>query len=273
MMMTRVQTLFDQVQQVRRQQNRRAGAAARDDRLAHPADAERVEARSAARRTAAPTASPHQAARDDHLLPHAARQLAGQRPLLAVQLELVDERLRARARSRRRGRAAPISRRCSSTVRYSNRCGSSGMNASRRLASMRRRVGADRSRRSARVPVGRPAGCPPASAASSSCRRRWDRSGRRFRRPRRRTTGRRRRRRRAVGARQVLDGDRHGCVRLRGFGGTNLRGYACIRAQSAPAESQEPRAQPPVPVAPAQCAEEHPHRHRRQRPGRRQDRR
>src|SRR5262249_29549305 len=36
-------------------------------------------------------------------------------------------------------------------------------------------------------------------------------------------------------------------------------------------ESEEPRAQPAVPVAAPQRAEEHPHRHRRQRSGRRED--
>jgi len=35
---------FDQMQEVRRQQNRRAGARPRHDGLAHPADAERIEA-------------------------------------------------------------------------------------------------------------------------------------------------------------------------------------------------------------------------------------
>src|SRR2546422_7915916 len=37
----------------------------------------------------------HQTARDDHLLPHAARQLARQRALFAGELELLNQRLRA----------------------------------------------------------------------------------------------------------------------------------------------------------------------------------
>ncbi len=66
---------LDQVQQVRRQENRGAGARARDDRLAHAADADRIEpgqrlVEQQRRRVA------HQAAGDHDLLPHAARQLA-----------------------------------------------------------------------------------------------------------------------------------------------------------------------------------------------------
>src|SRR5689334_23469973 len=37
--------LFDEMQQMRREQDRRAGAAARDDRLTHFADADRIEPR------------------------------------------------------------------------------------------------------------------------------------------------------------------------------------------------------------------------------------
>ena len=77
-----------------RDQHAGARPAARHDRLAHAVNADRVEPRERLveeeRRRVA-----DQAAGDDDLLPHAARQFAGQRPLFPCQLQFVDQRPRA----------------------------------------------------------------------------------------------------------------------------------------------------------------------------------
>ena len=84
---------FHQMQEMRRHDDGGAGAAACEDGFAHPADADRIEScqrlvEQQHRRVA------HEAAGDDDLLAHAARQLAGERPLFPGELELVQERSR-----------------------------------------------------------------------------------------------------------------------------------------------------------------------------------
>ena len=92
--------LLDQVQQVRREQNRRARRAPRATIVSRirrmPIGSRPVSgsSNSSVGRVA------DEAARDDDLLPHAARQLARQRPLLAGQLELLEQRARRGGRSR-----------------------------------------------------------------------------------------------------------------------------------------------------------------------------
>src|SRR5260221_160805 len=82
--------LLDEMQQVRRQQDRGARLRARDDRFPHPPDAQRVEARQRfveqQRRRI-----PDEPARDHDLLPHPARQFARERLLFPRQLELGNE--------------------------------------------------------------------------------------------------------------------------------------------------------------------------------------
>src|SRR3954470_6131108 len=82
------------MQQVRRDENCGAGLPPRDDRVAHLPDAEGIEAGERLVEQEDGRVA-HQTARDDDFLPHAARKLSRQRPLLARQLEFVDERLRA----------------------------------------------------------------------------------------------------------------------------------------------------------------------------------
>ena len=128
--------LLDQVQQVRRQQNRRAGRArarrssSRIRRMpigSSPVSGSSNSSVVASRTRPQAITTFCRMPRDsspgsDRSLPG---QLAAPRPARAAR----------RVEVGRRRRAAPTRRRCSSTVRYSNRCGSSGMNASRRLAS------------------------------------------------------------------------------------------------------------------------------------------
>ena len=266
--------LLDQVQQVRRQQDRRAGArrARRSSRASGGCRSDR--ARSAARRTAASSRSRTRPQAMTTFCRMPRDSSPGSESLLARQLELLEQRARRAARSRRRCRAVPIRRRCSSTVRYSNRCGSSGMNASRRLASI---GSATRSWPSMRdVARGRPAGCPasdrsvvvlpaplgPMSPTISPAATSNDRS----------STAVNGARGRRVGAAEVLDGRSPSVL---GLGVPEVIDYVATHASALKAHRQSLKnreQQPPVPVASAQRAQEHPRRHRRQRSGRREDR-
>src|SRR5437667_4692254 len=84
--------LLDQMEQMRRDEYTRPGAAPRDDRLAHAPNADRIETseRFVEEEHRGMT---HEAAGDDDLLPHTARQLARKRTLFSRQLELAHERL------------------------------------------------------------------------------------------------------------------------------------------------------------------------------------
>ena len=125
---------LDEMQQMRGQQDGGAVSRARDDRFAHAPDPHRVESgqRLVEEQRGRVT---HQTAGDHHLLAHAPGQLTRQQFFFAAQFEFVEQSAGAALDVSHSVEACRPGGDARSTVRYSNRCGSSGMKASRRLAS------------------------------------------------------------------------------------------------------------------------------------------